>query len=104
MIEIKKVKKSFEDIEAVAGVSLKIKEKTVFGMLGTNGAGKSTLLRMMAGVIKADAGKILIDGEEVYTHPSAKGKCFYVSDEQYYYSLISPAFLKNTHIFCALFV
>ena len=85
MIEIKKVKKSFEDIEAVAGVSLTIKDKTVFGMLGTNGAGKSTLLRMMAGVIRPDSGKILIDGKEVYSNPSAKAKCFYVSDEQYYY-------------------
>ena len=85
MIEISKVKKSFDEITAVSGVSLKIREKTVFGMLGTNGAGKSTLLRLMAGVIRADSGRILVDKEEVFTHPSAKARCFYVSDDQYYY-------------------
>ena len=85
MIEIKKVKKSFEDIVAVSGVSLEIKEKTVFGMLGTNGAGKSTLLRMMAGVIKPDAGKILVDGKNVYLSTEARSRCFYISDDQYFY-------------------
>lgn len=62
MIEIKKVSKRFDKIEAVSDVSLSIEEGQVFGLLGTNGAGKSTLLRMMAGVLKEDEGEILIDG------------------------------------------
>lgn len=65
MIEIKKVSKRFDKIEAVSDVSLSIEEGQVFGLLGTNGAGKSTLLRMMAGVLKEDEGEILIDGEAV---------------------------------------
>ena len=59
MIEIKKVSKRFDKIEAVSDVSLSIEEGQVFGLLGTNGAGKSTLLRMMAGVLKEDEGEIL---------------------------------------------
>lgn len=66
MIEIKKVSKRFDKIEAVSDVSLSIEEGQVFGLLGTNGAGKSTLLRMMAGVLKEDEGEILIDGEAVF--------------------------------------
>ena len=66
MIEIKKVSKRFDKIEAVSDVSLSIEEGQVFGLLGTNGAGKSTLLRMMAGVLKEDEGEILIDGEAVW--------------------------------------
>ena len=60
MIEIKKVSKRFDKIEAVSDVSLSIEEGQVFGLLGTNGAGKSTLLRMMAGVLKEDEGEILM--------------------------------------------
>ena len=86
MIEISNVKKRFGGVEAVSGVSLEIQDKTVFGMLGTNGAGKSTLLRMMSGVIKPDEGKIFVAGEEVYDNPKAKAQCFYISDDQYFYS------------------
>ena len=66
MIEIKKVSKRFDKIEAVSDVSLSIEEGQVFGLLGTNGAGKSTLLRMMAGVLKPEEGEILIDGKAVW--------------------------------------
>lgn len=85
MIEVKEVSKAFERIEAVKQISLDIKEQNVFGMLGTNGAGKSTLLRMMAGVIKPDAGEIFIDGQRVWDNPEAKMQCFYISDEQFFY-------------------
>ena len=43
MIEIKKVSKRFDKIEAVSDVSLSIEEGQVFGLLGTNGAGKLLL-------------------------------------------------------------
>lgn len=85
MIEIKNVSKSFGEIQAVSQVSLTLKEKNVFGMLGTNGAGKSTLLRMMAGVMRPDEGEILIDGENVWDNPEAKRKIFYISDDQFFF-------------------
>ncbi len=85
MIEIKNVKKTFDKVQAVDGISLEIKEQTVFGLLGTNGAGKSTLMRMIAGVLKADKGSIKVDGQEIFDNPAAKSKCFYVSDDQFFY-------------------
>lgn len=85
MIEAVNVSKSFDNIKAVDNISLKIKEGEVFGLIGTNGAGKSTFLRMMAGVIKPDAGEITIDGEHVYENPEAKKNLFYISDEQFFY-------------------
>ena len=54
MIEIHNLTKNFDKIKAVDEVSVTIKEKTVFGLIGTNGAGKSTVLRMVAGVLKPD--------------------------------------------------
>lgn len=85
MIEIKQVNKRFEDIVAVNQVNLTINEGNVFGLLGTNGAGKSTLLRMLAGVIKADSGEIIIDKEAVGDNLKTAKKVFYISDDQFYF-------------------
>lgn len=84
MIEIKNVSKRFDDIQALSGVSAKMEEGHVFGLIGTNGAGKSTLMRAICGVYKLDEGEILIDGEPVYDNPSVKAKVMYISDDQYY--------------------
>lgn len=85
MIEIQKVSKIFDKTEVVKGIDLTINARNVFGMLGTNGAGKSTLLRMMTGVLQPDEGQIFIDGEKVWDNPGAKKKCFYISDDQYFF-------------------
>lgn len=90
MIELKNVSKIFGDVKAVDNIYLTIRNNTVMGLLGTNGAGKSTLLRMMAGVLKPDDGEILIDDMPVWNNPEAKGKFFYISDDQYYFPNSTP--------------
>lgn len=99
MIKIKNVSKNFEQVKAVDQITLTIQNGLVFGMLGTNGAGKSTLLRMMAGVLKPDAGQIYVDGEPVWDNPKAKSKFFYISDDQFFYPNATPSdlisFYKN---------
>lgn len=91
MIEAKSISKSFDDIKAINDITLSINEGDVFGLIGTNGAGKSTFLRMLAGVLKADKGEILIDGLSVYENPTAKKLFFYISDEQYFLSNSTPS-------------
>ena len=90
MIELKNVSKYYGDIAAVDNISLTIKEGAVMGLLGTNGAGKSTLLRSMAGILKPEHGKILINGEPVWNNPKAKSLFFYISDDQYYFPNSTP--------------
>ncbi len=90
MIEIRNVSKRFDTIDAVCHLSTVMEDATVFGLVGTNGAGKSTLLRMIAGVLKPDAGSILIDGEDVYENEHAKKKVFYISDEQFFFVSSTP--------------
>lgn len=85
MIEIRSVSKRFGEIKALDQVSATVGEGHVFGLVGTNGAGKSTLMRLIAGVLKPDQGKVLVDGEPVYDNPGAKGKLFYLSDDQYFF-------------------
>ena len=84
MIEIKGLKKSFGAKNVLGGVSLSIPSGSVFGLVGINGAGKSTLLRLIAGVLRADEGKILADGEEIFENEKKKREFFFLPDDPYY--------------------
>jgi ABC-2 type transport system ATP-binding protein len=90
MIELLDLEKSFDDIKAVGGVSLHILDGEVFGLVGTNGAGKSTILRIISGVIKPDAGIVLVDKRPVYDNPTVKRDLFYISDDQYFLPNSTP--------------
>ena len=63
------VKKAFGKREVVKGVSLAVRHGEAVGLLGPNGAGKTTVFYMVTGLIAADAGNILIDGQDVTSLP-----------------------------------
>lgn len=86
MIEIYNLTKDFEQIRAVDSVSVSIREKNVFGLIGTNGAGKSTVLRMIAGVLRPDEGTVTVDNMPVYENMEAKKKLFFIADEPYFFA------------------
>src|SRR5262245_43407292 len=64
-IELRGIQKSFGNVHAVRGVSLRIEKGQITGIVGENGAGKSTLMSILYGLYHADAGEILIDGKVV---------------------------------------
>ena len=82
MIEIKNVTKVFgKDFKAVDNLCLNIEEGNIYGFLGPNGAGKTTTLKMLTGVLKADGGKILVNGVDIDKNPILAKKQFgFVSD------------------------
>ena len=90
MIEIKQAVKSFNKVEAIRGLSLTIRDGEVFGLVGTNGAGKSTLMRMIAGIIRPDAGDVLSEGRMIYENEKIKKEIFYISDESYVFPNAVP--------------
>jgi len=90
MIEMKGVSKKFDQIQALTQVSGVIREGSVFGLVGTNGAGKSTCLRIMAGILKADEGSMLVDGQEIFENEEMKKEIFFISDDQYYFPNATP--------------
>ncbi len=51
--------------EVLRGVSLEVGRGEIFGLLGPNGAGKSTLFAILAGLLRPDAGRFLLDGREI---------------------------------------
>tara|TARA_B100000035_G_scaffold313185_1_gene326322 strand:+ start:368 stop:1279 length:912 start_codon:yes stop_codon:yes gene_type:complete len=59
------VKKNFNQLKAVDGVSLSIEQGEFFGLLGPNGAGKSTLINMMAGLVRPSNGSVSVMGFDV---------------------------------------
>ena len=95
MIIAEAVSKRFEDVLALDHVSAEIHDGSVFGLIGSNGAGKSTFLRLLAGILRPDEGGLQIDGAEVFENLAVKRRCFYISDEQYFFPSCSPEELKN---------
>ena len=63
------VDKSFGNRMVVKGVSLYVRRGEAVGLLGPNGAGKTTVFYMITGLIKADRGRIELDGYDVTTLP-----------------------------------
>jgi ABC-2 type transport system ATP-binding protein len=70
-IKVLGLRKSFGQKEAVAGIDLEIAAGSFAGLVGPNGAGKTTSLSMMTGLLRPDAGQILINGLDVWADPPA---------------------------------
>jgi spermidine/putrescine ABC transporter ATP-binding subunit len=65
IIRIERASKRFGQVSAVDDVSLEIRANEFFALLGPSGCGKTTLLRLLAGLERASAGRILIGGEDM---------------------------------------
>ena len=64
-----KLVKRFDDVLAVADVSISIQKGEIFALLGSSGCGKSTLLRMLAGFETPTSGRVLLDGVDIAALP-----------------------------------
>lgn len=95
MIRVQSVYKSFEKSDALENLTLSIKDGEVFGLVGTNGSGKTTLLTMICGILKADRGVIMLDGENVFEKIELKQEIFYVADDAYFPIGYSCEDMKN---------
>ena len=70
-IEVTGLVKSFGDTKAVDGVDLAVRSGSVYGVLGPNGAGKTTTIRMLATLLRPDAGEAKVLGHDVVTESDA---------------------------------
>ena len=64
MLRITGLRKRFGAKEVLRGLDLAVPEHSVFGFIGKNGAGKTTTMKTVLGLLKADGGEILVNGEK----------------------------------------
>ena len=81
MIEVKGLKKQFDDFTAVKSINFNINPGEVVGFLGHNGAGKTTTIKMITGLLQPDEGHALVTGLDIQREPlKAKAQFAYVPD------------------------
>jgi ABC-2 type transport system ATP-binding protein len=69
-VVVRELKKKYGQLEAVKGISFDIKKGEIFALIGPNGAGKTSALRMVATILKPDAGTIEVCGIDALKEPS----------------------------------
>lgn len=65
MIHMENIRKSYDNIPALKGISLQIQQGELFGLIGPDGAGKTTLIRILATLLLADEGKAVLGEKDV---------------------------------------
>ena len=79
MIEVRKLRKAFDDFQALDGVDMHVGKGNIYGLVGPNGAGKTTTIRILMDVFHADSGEILLDGTKFVP---AKHQIGYLPEER----------------------
>jgi ABC-2 type transport system ATP-binding protein len=85
------VRKTFGATVAVDGINLDVRPGEFYALLGPNGAGKTTTLRMIAGLLRPDAGQISVFGIDAVRDPmAAKQITAWLPDEPMLYDKLTP--------------
>ena len=102
LLSVEQISKSYGARKAVDGVSFKVQRGQTVGLIGPNGAGKSTTVGMICGLRRADAGRIVLDGDTIgQGASSAKRKIGFVPQDLALYEDLSA--LENLKLFGALY-
>ena len=90
MIQLQGLTKRYGALEAVRGIDLEVRQGEVFGFLGPNGAGKTTTLRMLTGLLRPTAGRIVVAGTDLAEDPVAvKSIMGFIPDRPYIYEKLT---------------
>src|SRR5207237_5592522 len=65
LLQVEGLTISFLGLRALDDVALEVKPGRILGLVGPNGSGKSTLVNVVSGLYRADAGRIVFDGDEI---------------------------------------
>lgn len=69
VLETKEISKSYRGRKVVDNVSVNVRQGEVVGLLGPNGAGKTTSFYIIVGLVSADSGQVLVDGDDITNLP-----------------------------------
>jgi simple sugar transport system ATP-binding protein len=96
-IELKAITKKFGSLVANDSIDLKVARGEIHAILGENGAGKSTLMNIVYGLVKADSGKIFVEGKEVIINEPADALKYGIGMVHQHFMLI-PVFTVAENI------
>jgi len=82
MLELKSVKKSFDGVPVLKDISIQVEDGEIVSILGPSGCGKTTLLNLILGIVEADSGEILYNGEDL-THTAMEKRGFNIVFQDY---------------------
>jgi len=96
MLRITDLHKRFGDKEVLCGLNLTVPEHSIYGFIGKNGAGKTTTMKTILGLLKADSGEIVVNGEKVvYGQTSTNQYIGYLPDvPEFYPFMTAPEYLR----------
>jgi ABC-2 type transport system ATP-binding protein len=98
MIAVFDLVKRYGAFTAVDGVSLDVKRGEIHGFLGPNGAGKTTTIRMIAGLLKPTAGRILVNDRDLASEPeAAKASLGFIPDRPFIYEKLTAGEFLRFH-------
>jgi phospholipid/cholesterol/gamma-HCH transport system ATP-binding protein len=66
MIQVENLHKSFNGLEVLRGTSFQVEKGEILALIGRSGYGKSVLLKLIAGLLRPDKGRVLIDGYDIF--------------------------------------
>ncbi len=95
LLQMSGISKKFPGTQALEDVDFNLKEKEVHALVGENGAGKSTLMNILNGLVRADAGKIVLNGKEVTIHHPLQARRLGISFIQQELELAEPLSVKE---------
>lgn len=90
ILQITDLRKSFGDKEVLRGLELSVPEHSIYGFVGKNGAGKTTAMKTVLGLLRADSGEIVVNGEKaVYGQTATNRYIGYLPDVPEFYSFMT---------------
>ena len=96
MIEVENLVKRFGSTVAVNGISFRVHDGEIYGLLGPNGSGKSTTMKVLSGILTPTSGKVLVGGVDVSQDPlRVKEITGYVPETPVLYESLTPVEFFN---------
>ena len=90
MLRITGLHKRFGDKEVLRGLDLSVPEHSIYGFIGKNGSGKTTTMKTVLGLLRADSGEIIVNGEKVvYGQTDTNRYIGYLPDVPEFYSFMT---------------
>lgn len=91
ILTLNNVSKKFGNKQVVKNLSFEVPQNKVYGFIGKNGAGKTTTMKMILGLVKADEGEIMVNGERVTFGQNTTNKYIgYLPDVPEFYGYMTP--------------